>query len=177
MKRKLAAIAKSLSEEEIHELFRLKRTGDKKVIALTRKRDKIAENLAKVEAFKAATDAAFNPAPELPAPPDTAAYPADDPDDPRFFDEISGFVGIIMGRRLPTVGAKGSFPGMALDYAKIAYDNRESERAGDFLLNPMLRHMSGEEQIAKAHVLTPKDIYTELKGDLSWENRFPLRTH
>ncbi len=50
MKRKLAAIAKSLSEEEIHELFRLKRTGDKKVIALTRKRDKIAENLAKVEA-------------------------------------------------------------------------------------------------------------------------------
>ncbi len=50
MKRKLAAIAKSLSENDIQELIRLKKTGDKRVIALTKKRDRIAAKLAEVEA-------------------------------------------------------------------------------------------------------------------------------
>jgi hypothetical protein len=50
MKRKLATIAKELSEEDIQELIRLKKTGDKRVVALRRKRDKIAAALEKVEA-------------------------------------------------------------------------------------------------------------------------------
>lgn len=50
MKRKLATIAKELSEEDIQELIRLKRTDDKKVVALRKKRDKLAADLAKAEA-------------------------------------------------------------------------------------------------------------------------------
>jgi hypothetical protein len=50
MKRTLASIAKSLSEEDIQELIRLKKTDDKKVVSLRRKRDKIAAALAAIEA-------------------------------------------------------------------------------------------------------------------------------
>ena len=50
MKRKLATIAKELSEEDIQELIRLKRTDDKKVVALRKKRDRLAAALAKADA-------------------------------------------------------------------------------------------------------------------------------
>lgn len=50
MKRKLASIAKSLTEADIQELIHLKKMGDKRVVALTRKRDRVAANLEKIEA-------------------------------------------------------------------------------------------------------------------------------
>lgn len=54
MKRKLESIARQLSENEIKELMRLKKTGDKKTIALQKKRDKIAAQLADIDAQLAA---------------------------------------------------------------------------------------------------------------------------
>lgn len=50
MKRKLQSIAMQLSESDIQELIRLKKMGDKRVVALQKKRDKLASDLAKVEA-------------------------------------------------------------------------------------------------------------------------------
>ncbi len=50
MKRKLAAIARELSEEDLQELLRIRKTGDKKVDGLRKKRDKLAADLAKAEA-------------------------------------------------------------------------------------------------------------------------------
>lgn len=50
MNRKLQNIAQRLSENDIHELLRLKKMGDKKVVALQKKRDKLAADLAKAEA-------------------------------------------------------------------------------------------------------------------------------
>ena len=50
MKRKLATIAKSLSEEDIQELIRLKKTDDKRVVSLRKKRDKVAATLEKLDA-------------------------------------------------------------------------------------------------------------------------------
>ncbi len=50
MKRKLAAIARELSEDDLQELLRLKRTDGKLVAELSRKRDKLAEELAKADA-------------------------------------------------------------------------------------------------------------------------------
>ncbi len=50
MKRKLAAIAMELSEEDLQELLRLKKTGGKKADALRKKRDRLAADLAKAEA-------------------------------------------------------------------------------------------------------------------------------
>lgn len=50
MKRSLKTIASQLTEADIQELMRLKRTGGKKVVSLQKKRDKLAADLAKVEA-------------------------------------------------------------------------------------------------------------------------------
>lgn len=49
MKRKLAAIAKQLSEDDIQELMRLKKMGDKRVVALQKKRDRLAASLESVD--------------------------------------------------------------------------------------------------------------------------------
>lgn len=54
MKRKLASIAKQLSESDIQELMRLKKLGDKKVVTLQKKRDKLAADLEKLDAELAA---------------------------------------------------------------------------------------------------------------------------
>lgn len=54
MKRNLATIAKSLSEEDIQEVIRLKKTGDKRAVTLRKKRDKLAAALEKIEAELAA---------------------------------------------------------------------------------------------------------------------------
>ena len=50
MKKNLKTIASQLTEDDIQELMRLKRTGGKKAVALQKKRDKLAADLAKVEA-------------------------------------------------------------------------------------------------------------------------------
>ncbi len=49
MKRKLKSIAMQLSDAEIQELIQFRKIGDKRVVALRRRRDKLADNLAKVE--------------------------------------------------------------------------------------------------------------------------------
>lgn len=49
MRKNLAAMAKKLSEKELHELIRLKREDDKKLIGLRKKRDKIAAQLDEVK--------------------------------------------------------------------------------------------------------------------------------
>ncbi|MDR1519623.1 MAG: hypothetical protein LBU23_05695 [Planctomycetota bacterium] len=49
MKRDLKSIARDLSENEIQELFRLKKQGGRKVIALRKKREKAAAALAKLD--------------------------------------------------------------------------------------------------------------------------------
>lgn len=50
MKRKLKTIAQQLSESDIQELLRLKKMDDKRVVALQKKRDKLAADLTRVEA-------------------------------------------------------------------------------------------------------------------------------
>ena len=50
MKRKLQSIAMQLSEDEIQELMRLKKQGDKKSVALRKKRDRLAAELARLDA-------------------------------------------------------------------------------------------------------------------------------
>ena len=50
MKKSLKSIAAQLSESDIQELIRIKKLGDKKVVALQKKRDKLAADLARVEA-------------------------------------------------------------------------------------------------------------------------------
>ncbi len=62
MKRKLATIAKSLSEEDIQELIRLKKTDDKRVVSLRKKRDKVAATLEKLDAEIAALTGGAAPA-------------------------------------------------------------------------------------------------------------------
>ncbi len=50
MKRKLAAIARELSDADLQEILKYRKTGDKKVDALRKKRDRLAESLEKAEA-------------------------------------------------------------------------------------------------------------------------------
>lgn len=50
MKRKLQTIANQLTESDIQELIRIKKMGDKKTVALRKKRDKLAANLARIDA-------------------------------------------------------------------------------------------------------------------------------
>lgn len=54
MKKKLQSIAMQLSESEIQELVRLKKMGDKKLVSLNKKRDKIVAQLEAVDAEIAA---------------------------------------------------------------------------------------------------------------------------
>ncbi len=49
MKKNLAAMAKKLSEQELHELIRLKKQDDKKLVSLRKKRDKIAAQLDEID--------------------------------------------------------------------------------------------------------------------------------
>ena len=49
MKKELKSIAMQLSENDIKELFRLKKMGDKRVIALRKEREKMAANLARLD--------------------------------------------------------------------------------------------------------------------------------
>ncbi len=50
MKRQLKTIAMQLSESDIQELIRLKKQGDKKTVALRKRRDKLVAELARVDA-------------------------------------------------------------------------------------------------------------------------------
>lgn len=50
MNKKLQSIAQQLTESDIQELIRLKKQGSKKTIALRKKRDKLAAELARIDA-------------------------------------------------------------------------------------------------------------------------------
>ncbi|MCC8167070.1 MAG: hypothetical protein LIQ31_13205 [Planctomycetes bacterium] len=50
MKRQLKSIAMQLTESDIQELIRLKKQGDKKTVALRKRRDKVAAELARLDA-------------------------------------------------------------------------------------------------------------------------------
>lgn len=50
MPKNLRRIANRLSENDIQEIIRLKKMGDKKVIAVRKERDRVAANLAKLDA-------------------------------------------------------------------------------------------------------------------------------
>lgn len=50
MKRKLQSIAAQLSEDDIQEIIRIKKTSDKRSVSLMRKRDKLAAQLAALDA-------------------------------------------------------------------------------------------------------------------------------
>ncbi|MDR1745499.1 MAG: hypothetical protein LBS30_07085 [Planctomycetota bacterium] len=50
MKKKLRSIAAQLTEDEIQELIQIKKMGDKKTVALMRKRDRLASQLAALDA-------------------------------------------------------------------------------------------------------------------------------
>ncbi len=49
MKKKLQSMASQLSERDIQELLRIKRLGGKRAVALQKKRDKLATELARIE--------------------------------------------------------------------------------------------------------------------------------
>lgn len=62
MKKKLQSIAAQLTEDDIQEIIRIKKTSDKRSVALMKRRDKLAAQLAAVEAELAAVAGTSAPA-------------------------------------------------------------------------------------------------------------------